>query len=432
MTEKLLAELLAAVRDRGLEVEDAVERLRGFPVDVAVDGARVDTHRNLRTGVAEVVFCPGKTAQQAAGILSRLYDHHGRALGTRATPEFARQVRERIPEASYDPVSRLLTLGRRSAGTRSGVQPPERGGAGGGAATGRLDHNGTRTASAAEAGVDHAAGGPMRAGACAAHGCLPRGAGHPQHSPGGEFPEHPSAGHRWAAAGGEGDRGRQSAASELAERGAEHGEADGGSGPLVAVVTAGTSDLPVAEEAAQTLEFLGGRVERFYDVGVAGLHRLLAVRPQLERAAVVICVAGMEGALTSVVGGLLAAPVIGVPTSVGYGAHLGGAAPLLAMLNSCAAGVAVVNIDNGFGAALMAHAIIRQIGGAASDPAASARRPGRADDQAPAGAHDRRSRPAAQERSNSPVSGRQSSAGQAPASVAELRPDAGATPAGSS
>ncbi len=406
MTEELLAELLAAVRDRGLEVEDAVERLRGFPVDVSVAGARVDTHRNLRTGVAEVVFCPGKTAEQAAGILSRLHAHHGRALGTRATPEFARQVRERIPEASYDPVSRLLTLGWRPTGTRSVVQPPGRGGAGGAAATGRLDHNGTRTASAAaEAGVDHAAGGPMRASGCAAPGSQPRGAEHPQRSPGGE----------------------------LVRRGAEHGEADGGSDPLVAVVTAGTSDLPVAEEAAQTLEFLGGRVERCYDVGVAGLHRLLAVRPQLERAAVVICVAGMEGALTSVVGGLLAAPVIGVPTSVGYGAHLGGAAPLLAMLNSCAAGVAVVNIDNGFGAALMAHAIIRQIGIAASDSAPSSRRPGRAADQAPAGAHDRRGKPAAQECSNSPDSGsRRQSAGQAPASAAELRPDAGATPAGSS
>ena len=256
VTEELLSELLAAVRDGGLEVEDALERLRGFPVDASVAGARVDTHRKLRTGAAEVVFCPGKTPEQVAAILRRLLDHHGRALGTRATPELARQVRERLPAAAYDPVSRLIALGWRQ------------------------DRDG-------------------------------------------------------------------------------HGEPQAGAG--VMVVTAGTSDLPVAEEAAQTLEFLGGRVDRCYDVGVAGLHRLLAVRPRLERAAVVICVAGMEGALTSVVGGLLAAPVIGVPTSVGYGAHLGGAAPLLAMLNSCAAGVAVVNIDNGFGAALMAHAIIRQV-----------------------------------------------------------------------
>jgi len=256
VTEEPLSELLAAVRDGGIEVEDALERLRGFPVDASVAGARIDTHRKLRTGAAEVVFCPGKTPEQVAAILRRLLDHHGRALGTRATPELARQVRERLPAAAYDPVSRLITLGWRQ------------------------DRDG-------------------------------------------------------------------------------HGEPQTGAG--VMVVTAGTSDLPVAEEAAQTLEFLGGRVDRCYDVGVAGLHRLLAVRPRLERAAVVICVAGMEGALTSVVGGLLAAPVIGVPTSVGYGAHLGGAAPLLAMLNSCAAGVAVVNIDNGFGAALMAHAIIRQV-----------------------------------------------------------------------
>ena len=256
VTKEPLSELLAAVRDGGIEVEDALARLRGFPVDASVAGARIDTHRKLRTGAAEVVFCPGKTPEQVAAILRRLLDHHGRALGTRATPELARQVRERLPAAAYDPVSRLITLGWR--------QDPD-----------------------------------------------------------------------------------------------GHGEPETGAG--VMVVTAGTSDLPVAEEAAQTLEFLGRRVDRCYDVGVAGLHRLLAVRPRLERAAVVICVAGMEGALTSVVGGLLAAPVIGVPTSVGYGAHLGGAAPLLAMLNSCAAGVAVVNIDNGFGAALMAHAIIRQV-----------------------------------------------------------------------
>ena len=272
MTEALLSELLAAVRDGGLAVDDAIERLRGFPVDDSVAGARVDTHRKLRTGAAEVVFCPGKTPEQVAEILARLHTHHGRALGTRATPELARQVRERLPEAEYDPVSRLLAVGWR----------PSRG----------------------------------------------------------------------------------PAADERQD-----------SSVLVAVVSAGTSDVPVAEEAAQTLEFLGGRVERCYDVGVAGLHRLLAVRSRLEHAAVVICVAGMEGALTSVVGGLLAAPVIGVPTSVGYGAHLGGAAPLLAMLNSCAAGVAVVNIDNGFGAALMAHAIIRQIDAAG---AGSARPPDRA------------------------------------------------------
>ncbi|MBL9176994.1 MAG: nickel pincer cofactor biosynthesis protein LarB [Verrucomicrobiaceae bacterium] len=126
----------------------------------------------------------------------------------------------------------------------------------------------------------------------------------------------------------------------------------------VAVVSAGTSDLPVAEEAAQTLEFAGVRVERITDVGVAGLHRLLARLDDLRGASVVIAVAGMEGALPSVLGGLVAAPVIAVPTSIGYGANLNGIAALLGMLNSCASGLTVVNIDNGYGAAMAAVRIL--------------------------------------------------------------------------
>jgi hypothetical protein len=129
----------------------------------------------------------------------------------------------------------------------------------------------------------------------------------------------------------------------------------------VLVVSAGTADLPVAEEAAVVAEIMGCGVERLYDVGVAGLHRLLDAREQLYQAQVIIVVAGMEGALASVVGGLVDKPVIAVPTSVGYGASFGGLAALLAMLNSCAAGVGVVNIDNGFGAATLAAAIIRQV-----------------------------------------------------------------------
>lgn len=128
----------------------------------------------------------------------------------------------------------------------------------------------------------------------------------------------------------------------------------------VLVITAGTSDLPVAEEAAVCARAFGGRVERLTDVGVAGIHRLLARGEQLQSAAVIIVVAGMEGALPSVVGGLVAAPVIAVPTSVGYGASFGGIAALLSMLNSCAAGVTVVNIDNGFGAAYAASRIIHR------------------------------------------------------------------------
>jgi len=129
---------------------------------------------------------------------------------------------------------------------------------------------------------------------------------------------------------------------------------------LVAVVTGGTSDIPVAEEAAVTIEAFGGVVERIFDVGVAGIHRLLSARKNMQKASVVIVVAGMEGALPSVVGGLVSAPVIAVPTSIGYGASFGGLAALLAMLNSCAPGVTVVNIDNGFGAAMAALKIIRK------------------------------------------------------------------------
>lgn len=128
----------------------------------------------------------------------------------------------------------------------------------------------------------------------------------------------------------------------------------------IVVVAAGTSDLPVAEEAAVTAELYGNKVERVYDVGVAGIHRLLHRLPILEDANVVVAVAGMEGALVSVVGGLVSCPVIGVPTSVGYGASFGGLAALLSMLNSCASGVSIVNIDNGFGAGVLAAKINKQ------------------------------------------------------------------------
>ena len=138
--------------------------------------------------------------------------------------------------------------------------------------------------------------------------------------------------------------------------------APGGIGSIV-VATGGTSDIPVAEEAALTAEFLGNQVVRLYDVGVAGLHRLLNHSEQLMQASVVIAIAGMEGALASVVGGLVDCPVIAVPTSVGYGAAFGGLAALLSMLNSCASGVSVVNIDNGFGAGYLAS-MINHTGGA--------------------------------------------------------------------
>jgi NCAIR mutase (PurE)-related protein len=128
----------------------------------------------------------------------------------------------------------------------------------------------------------------------------------------------------------------------------------------VAIVTAGTADIPVAEEAAVTAEFLGLKVKRIFDVGVAGIHRLMKNLNALKKAKVVIAVAGMEGALPSVLGGLIDTPIIAVPTSVGYGANFKGLSALLTMMNSCAPGVAVVNIDNGFGAAVMANAIVRK------------------------------------------------------------------------
>lgn len=129
----------------------------------------------------------------------------------------------------------------------------------------------------------------------------------------------------------------------------------------ILIATGGTSDISVAEEAALTAEILGNSVERLYDVGVAGIHRLLSNRELLAQASVVIAVAGMEGALASVVGGLVDVPVIAVPTSIGYGANFGGLAALLAMLNSCASGISVVNIDNGFGAGYLASTMNRQL-----------------------------------------------------------------------
>lgn len=249
MDAEKLRRLLAEVQGGEMSVDDALGQLRRLPFD-DLGFAQLDLHRALRQGLPEVVFCQGKTNEQAATIFERLGAVHDRVLGTRATPEMAAFIRTRLPEAHYDPLSRLVML------TRGKVEPP------------------------------------------------------------------PTA------------------------------------GPYALVACAGTADLPVAEEAAQTLSFFGGRVVRAFDVGVAGLHRLLNRSAEVTDATVIISVAGMEGALTSVIGGLASCPVIGVPTSVGYGASFGGLAALLAMLNSCAAGVSIVNIDNGFGAAVVAHRIL--------------------------------------------------------------------------
>lgn len=136
---------------------------------------------------------------------------------------------------------------------------------------------------------------------------------------------------------------------------------------LIAVVTGGTADIPVAEEAAQTAEYFGAKVERIYDVGVSGIHRLLSQTEKLQNANCIVAVAGMEGALASVVGGLVSNPVIAVPTSVGYGANFGGLSALLTMINSCANGIAVVNINNGYGAGYMATQINRLACGGKSE-----------------------------------------------------------------
>lgn len=211
--------------------------------------ARLDTHRRLRRGVPEVIFCQGKTPAQLIKLTRRLMGLRELSMLTRLDAGTAAILQQRIPALRYDPVARL------------GYWVPGK---------------------------------------------------------------------------------------KLSQRG------------LVVVTSGGTADLPVAEEAARTLELLGSRTLRLYDVGVAGLHRVLSAVGTLQRARAVVVVAGMEGALASVVAGLVRAPVVAVPTSVGYGASFAGIGPLLTMLNSCAPGIGVVNIDNGFGAGYLAHVINSQ------------------------------------------------------------------------
>ncbi|MDR1024678.1 MAG: nickel pincer cofactor biosynthesis protein LarB [Treponema sp.] len=215
----------------------------------APDFACIDAGRAGRTGYPEVVYCLGKTVDQAEAIMIRMREQALPVLGTRADPALAERVCRRFPEAVYDETARTLTIGS--------VLPPEK-----------------------------------RTG-------------------------------------------------------------------LVAVVSAGTSDLPVAKEAANTAEFLGSSAALISDVGVAGIHRLFSRLADIRKAACVVAVAGMEGALASVIAGLVAVPVIAVPTSVGYGASFGGLSALLGMLNSCSPGISVVNIDNGFGAGYQANLINR-------------------------------------------------------------------------
>jgi NCAIR mutase (PurE)-related protein len=248
MDEKTLRELLRLVRAGRLTESAAIERLRHFAFE-DLGFAKVDHHRPLRQGFAEVVFGRGKTPQQVAKIVRSMLarkDARHNILVTRANRRIHAAVKRLARNAEFHPLSGAIVIER------------------------------DRTI---------------------------RGKG------------------------------------------------------AILVVSAGTSDIPVAEEALIAARALGNRAEAIYDVGVAGLHRLLGHREQLTSARVIICVAGMEGALPSVVAGLVAAPVIAVPTSIGYGASFNGVAALLAMLNSCASNVSVVNIDNGFGAACVATCI---------------------------------------------------------------------------
>ncbi len=247
MDSERLKALLGQVQAGEVSIESALDSLRAMPYDSVGDVARIDTHRALRTGAPEVIYCPGKTPEQVAQIAERLAAHGQRVLATRAEPAQYMAVKDLIPEAVYHSLPRLITIGEKPV-----PKNPER---------------------------------------------------------------------------------------------------------YVAVLTAGTADMPVGEEAALTLEWHGSRAERLYDVGVAGLHRLLDKVSLVQKAHALVVVAGMEGALASVVAGLVSRPVVAVPTSIGYGASFGGVAALLTMLNSCAGGLAVVNIDNGYGAACYAHRI---------------------------------------------------------------------------
>ncbi|MFN8209267.1 MAG: nickel pincer cofactor biosynthesis protein LarB [Bacteroidales bacterium] len=241
-----IKKLLEDVQQGKLAASDAYEQLKELPYK-DLGFAKIDNHRELRTGYPEVVFCQGKTVEQVRQILGFMKTHGNNILATRVSEEMYHAIKGDIPEAVYNPVARTITVKVRE--------------------------------------YEH-------------------------------IPE-----------------------------------------TYIAIVTAGTSDIPVSEEAAVTAEIFGNRVERLFDVGVAGIHRLYDNLPRIRGARVVIVIAGMEGALPSIVGGLVDKPIIAVPTSIGYGANFGGLSALLGMLTSCTAGISVVNIDNGFGAGYLASKI---------------------------------------------------------------------------
>ena len=244
-SENTIEEMLTSFKDGELSMEEIMLKLKMEPY-VDLDFAKLDTHRRIRQGAAEVIYGAGKTKEQISAIAGKLIEAGQKTvLITRMSEDAFLYLKDKF-NVFYEKLSGTCIIGE-----------------------------------------------------------LPKPSGH----------------------------------------------------GTIAVITGGTSDMPVAEEAALTAEALGNKVERIYDVGVAGIHRLFAYLDKLMSASVVIAIAGMEGALASVVGGLVSCPVIAVPTSVGYGANFGGLSALLSMLNSCASGVSVVNIDNGFGAGYQASMI---------------------------------------------------------------------------
>jgi NCAIR mutase (PurE)-related protein len=245
MNVKEVEKLLTDVRNGETSVEKALEILKNFPY-TDLGFARIDHHREMRTGYPEIIYCAGKSVEQVKEIVRVMSERENNVIGTRANSEMYDAVKSILPSAVYYPMARIISVQKKK-------------------------------------------------------------------------PETPES--------------------------------------RIAVITAGTSDMPVAEEAAVTAELLGNKVLRIYDAGVAGIHRLVDKLPEIRNCRVVVVIAGMEGALASVVGGLVDKPVIAVPTSVGYGANFGGISALLAMLTSCSTGVTVVNIDNGFGAGFSASMI---------------------------------------------------------------------------
>lgn len=247
MNVKEVEKLLKEVKNGKTGIKEALEVLKNFPY-TDLGFARIDHHREMRTGYPEIIYCAGKTTEQVKEIFRVMSEKENNVIGTRANQEMYDAVKSISPDAIYYPIARIISFQKKK-------------------------------------------------------------------------PKAPKT--------------------------------------RIAVITAGTSDIPVAEEAAVTAELLGNNILRIYDAGVAGIHRLVDTLPEIRSCRVVIVIAGMEGALASVVGGLVDKPVIAVPTSVGYGANFGGISALLAMLTSCSTGVTVVNIDNGFGAGFSASMINR-------------------------------------------------------------------------